>query len=118
MEAPRELRADQITQYTMLEGSMSNTADILLLVRPDFVIFDELRKNEDFNVFADMRLPALAWLGSSTQMVYRMQSSVFPTAWILCPLTDSEHHYLCQAGCDYEDIRCRFHHQGPRRNGK
>jgi ATPase len=42
---------------------MSNTADILLLVRPDFVIFDELRKNEDFNVFADMRLAGLGMVG-------------------------------------------------------
>jgi ATPase len=42
---------------------MSNTADVLLLVRPDFVIFDELRKNEDFNVFADMRLAGLGMVG-------------------------------------------------------
>jgi ATPase len=64
MEAPRELQVpDQITQYTMLDGSMSNTADILLLVRPDYVIFDELRKNEDFNVFADMRLAGLGMVG-------------------------------------------------------
>jgi len=64
MEAPRELQVpDQITQYTMLDGSMSNTADVLLLVRPDFVIFDELRKSEDFNVFADMRLAGLGMIG-------------------------------------------------------
>ena len=64
MEAPRELQVpDQITQYTTLDGSMSNTADVLLLVRPDFVIFDELRKNEDFNVFADMRLAGLGMVG-------------------------------------------------------
>jgi ATPase len=64
MEAPRELQVpDQITQYTMLDGSMSNTADVLLLVRPDFVVFDELRKNEDFNVFADMRLAGLGMVG-------------------------------------------------------
>jgi ATPase len=64
MEAPRELQVpDQITQYTVLDGSMSNTADVLLLVRPDFVIFDELRKNEDFNVFADMRLAGLGMIG-------------------------------------------------------
>ena len=64
MEAPRELQVpDQITQYTMLDGSMSNTADVLLLVRPDFVIFDELRKSEDFNVFADMRLAGLGMVG-------------------------------------------------------
>ncbi len=64
MEAPRELQVpDQITQYTMLDGSMANTADVLLLVRPDFVIFDELRKNEDFNVFGDMRLAGLGMVG-------------------------------------------------------
>ena len=64
MEAPRELQVpDQITQYTMLDGSMANTADVLLLVRPDFVIFDELRKAEDFSVFADMRLAGLGMVG-------------------------------------------------------
>ena len=64
MEAPRELQVpDQITQYTALDGSMVNTADVLLLVRPDFVIFDELRKNEDFNVFGDMRLAGLGMVG-------------------------------------------------------
>jgi ATPase len=64
MEAPRELQVpDQITQYTTLDGSMANTADVLLLVRPDFVIFDELRKNEDFTVFADMRLAGLGMVG-------------------------------------------------------
>lgn len=64
MESPRELQVpDQITQYTMLDGSMANTADVLLLVRPDFVIFDELRKNEDFNVYADMRLAGIGMVG-------------------------------------------------------
>jgi ATPase len=64
MEAPRELQVpDHITQYTSLEGSMENTAEVLLLVRPDFVIFDELRKNEDFRVFADMRLAGIGMVG-------------------------------------------------------
>jgi ATPase len=64
MEAPRELQVpDHITQYTTLEGSMENTADVLLLVRPDFVVFDELRKNEDFRVFADLRLAGIGMIG-------------------------------------------------------
>jgi ATPase len=64
MESPRELQVpDYITQYTSLEGSMQNTADVLMLVRPDFVIFDELRKNEDFRVFADMRLAGIGMVG-------------------------------------------------------
>ena len=65
MEQPREMQVpDQITQYSALDGSMVNTADVLLLVRPDYVIFDELRKNEDFEVFADMRLAGIAMIGS------------------------------------------------------
>jgi ATPase len=64
MESPRELQVpDNITQYTMLDGSMSNTADVLMLVRPDFVIFDELRKSEDFSVYADMRLAGIGMVG-------------------------------------------------------
>jgi ATPase len=64
MEAPRELQVpDHITQYTMLDGSMENTADVLMLVRPDFVIFDQLRKNEDFKIFADMRLAGMGMVG-------------------------------------------------------
>ncbi|MDD1665172.1 MAG: Flp pilus assembly complex ATPase component TadA, partial [Methanomicrobiales archaeon] len=64
MEAPRDLQVpDQITQYTSLEGSMQSTGDVLMLVRPDFVIFDELRKNEDFTTFADMRLAGVGMIG-------------------------------------------------------
>jgi len=64
MEAPRELQVpDHITQYSGLEGSMQNTADVLMLVRPDFIIFDELRKNEDFTVFADLRLAGIGMVG-------------------------------------------------------
>jgi len=64
MEAPRELQVpDNITQYTTLDGSMANTAEVLMLVRPDFVIFDELRKTEDFSVFSDMRLAGIGMIG-------------------------------------------------------
>lgn len=34
-----------------------------MLVRPDYTIFDELRKTEDFNVFADMRLAGVGMVG-------------------------------------------------------
>ncbi len=64
METPRDLQvADTITQYSPLEGDMENTADILLLVRPDFTIYDELRKNHDFSIFADMRLAGVGMIG-------------------------------------------------------
>lgn len=64
MESPRDLQvSDEITQYAPLEGDMEKTADILLLVRPDFTIYDELRKSYDFSIFADMRLAGVGMIG-------------------------------------------------------
>jgi ATPase len=64
MESPRDLQvSDEITQYTALEGDMAKTADILLLVRPDYTIYDELRKTSDFQIFADMRLAGVGMVG-------------------------------------------------------
>jgi len=64
MESPRDLSVDDaITQYSPLEGSMEKTADLLLLVRPDYTIYDELRKTTDFHVFADMRLAGVGMVG-------------------------------------------------------
>ncbi len=64
MESPRDLTvADEITQYGPLEGDMAKTADILLLVRPDYTIYDEVRKTRDFEIFADMRLAGVGMVG-------------------------------------------------------
>jgi ATPase len=64
MESPRDLQLPPaITQYAPLEGKMTNTADILLLVRPDYTIYDELRKTSDFEVFSDMRLAGVGMIG-------------------------------------------------------
>lgn len=63
-ESPRDLQVDpEITQYTKLDGSFDNTADILLLVRPDYTIFDEIRRREDFRTFADLRLTGVGMVG-------------------------------------------------------
>ncbi len=64
MENPRDLQVgDEITQYAPLENSMELTSDIILLVRPDFVVYDEVRKSEDFRIFADMRLAGIGLIG-------------------------------------------------------
>ncbi len=64
MESPRDLMvSDEITQYAPLEGDMEKTADILLLVRPDYTIYDELRKTKDFKIFTDMRLAGVGMVG-------------------------------------------------------
>ena len=63
-ESPRDLQVDTgITQYGKLNGSFDNTADILLLVRPDYTIFDEVRRREDFTTFSDLRLTGVGMVG-------------------------------------------------------
>jgi ATPase len=64
LESVRDLQVKpEITQYTKLEGSLENSADILLLVRPDFTIFDEVRTTKDFEVYSDFRLSGVGMVG-------------------------------------------------------
>ncbi|MCH9658036.1 PINc/VapC family ATPase [archaeon] len=63
-ESPRDLQVESgVTQYGKLDGSFDNAADILLLVRPDYTIFDEVRRREDFGTFADLRLTGVGMVG-------------------------------------------------------
>ncbi len=88
MESPRDLMVrDEITQYAPLEGDMSLTADVLLLVRPDYTIYDELRRTSDFQVFADMRLAGVGMIGVThatrpidaiQRMIGRVELGVIP----------------------------------------
>ena len=64
MEKPRDLVVPkEITQYSALQGDMQKTADILLLVRPDYTIYDELRQTSDFKVYTDLRLAGVGMAG-------------------------------------------------------
>ncbi|MBN1802982.1 MAG: Flp pilus assembly complex ATPase component TadA [Candidatus Lokiarchaeota archaeon] len=64
LESVRDLQVrPEITQYTKLEGSLENSADILLLVRPDFTIFDEVRTTKDFEIYSDFRLSGTGMVG-------------------------------------------------------
>ncbi|RLF74822.1 ATPase [Thermococci archaeon] len=64
MEKPRDLQViEEITQYTALEGRMELTGDLLLLVRPDYTIYDEMRKTRDFKIYADLRLAGVGMVG-------------------------------------------------------
>ncbi|HZW54996.1 MAG TPA: PINc/VapC family ATPase [Nitrososphaerales archaeon] len=63
-ESPKDLQVSKgVTQYGPLENDFEKTAEILLLVRPDYTIFDEVRKTKDFEVFADMRLAGVGMVG-------------------------------------------------------
>ncbi|MFW9828060.1 MAG: ATPase, T2SS/T4P/T4SS family [Candidatus Thorarchaeota archaeon] len=64
LESVRDLQVEpEITQYTKLEGSLEKSADILLLVRPDFTIFDEVRTTGDFEIYSDFRLSGVGMVG-------------------------------------------------------
>jgi len=75
-EQPRDLQVGpEVTQYAPLEGDWEKTAELLLLVRPDYTIFDEMRKTRDFRVFGDMRLAGVGMIGviHSTDTVSAIQ---------------------------------------------
>lgn len=64
IESPRDLMVpDKITQYTALDGSISATGEVLTLLRPDYVVFDEMRRSEELAVFADLRLSGIRVIG-------------------------------------------------------
>lgn len=64
VEAPRDLQlSDNITQYAISHGSSAEIHDILLLTRPDYTIYDEMRNTEDFRLYADLRLSGVGMVG-------------------------------------------------------
>jgi ATPase len=64
LEAPRDMiLPDEITQYAMSHADSQEIHDILLLSRPDYTIFDEMRNTNDFRLFADLRLSGIGLLG-------------------------------------------------------
>jgi len=64
IEKPRDLQVSpEITQYTALSGDVRKTADVLLLVRPDYTIFDEMRHEHDFEIFTDLRFGGVGMVG-------------------------------------------------------
>jgi len=64
VEAPRDLvLPDKITQYAISHGDAQEIHDILLLSRPDYTFFDEMRNTDDFKLFADLRLAGIGFIG-------------------------------------------------------
>ncbi|HII17400.1 TPA: Flp pilus assembly complex ATPase component TadA [Candidatus Woesearchaeota archaeon] len=64
VEAPRDLiLPDNITQYAISHGDAEEIHDILLLSRPDYTFFDEMRNTEDFRLFTDLRLAGVGMIG-------------------------------------------------------
>jgi ATPase len=64
LESPRDLQVpESVVQYGSFKNGYEKVSDLLLLVRPDFTIFDEVKKIKDFELFADMRLTGIGMIG-------------------------------------------------------
>jgi len=64
IEAPRDLiLPEEITQYAISHGSPEEIHDVLLLSRPDYTLFDEMRNSTDFLLYADLRLAGIGLAG-------------------------------------------------------
>jgi len=64
VEAPRDLvLPDTITQLSYSRSSPEEVHDVLLLSRPDYSLFDEMRNVPDFLLFTDLRLAGVGMVG-------------------------------------------------------
>ncbi len=64
VESPRDLRLPpEITQYSKVYASEEELHDILLLSRPDYTVFDEMRSDPDFKLYVDLRLAGIGMIG-------------------------------------------------------
>ncbi len=64
IESPRDMRLPpQVIQYSKNFATKDELHDILLLSRPDYTFFDELRGDEDFKLYVDLRLAGIGMVG-------------------------------------------------------
>jgi ATPase len=64
IESPRDMVLPAtITQYSKEYANVGELHDILLLSRPDYTVFDELRTDEDFKLYVDLRLAGIGMIG-------------------------------------------------------
>ncbi|MGQ9759214.1 MAG: ATPase, T2SS/T4P/T4SS family [Candidatus Methanomethylicaceae archaeon] len=64
IESPRDLSLPPTaTQYSKTKSSSEELHDVLLLSRPDYTFFDEMRDTEDFRIFTDLRLAGVGMVG-------------------------------------------------------
>lgn len=76
IESPRDLMVpESVVQYSFTYGSHDEVRDILLLSRPDYTVYDEVRNSSDFELYKDMRLTGiwLIWVIHATRPVDSIQ---------------------------------------------
>lgn len=64
IESPRDLNVPaEVTQYSKKAAQKGELHDVLLLSRPDYTIFDEMRTEDDFRLFIDLRFAGVGMVG-------------------------------------------------------
>ena len=64
IESPRDMQlSEEITQYSKTYATSEELHDVLLLSRPDYTVFDEMRDTKDFELYADLRLAGVGMIG-------------------------------------------------------
>ena len=64
IESPRDLRLPpDITQYSKAASKEHELHHVLLLSRPDYTVFDEMREPADFETYIDLRYAGIGMIG-------------------------------------------------------
>jgi ATPase len=64
IESPRDMfLPSEISQYSKNYAEIGELHDILLLSRPDYTVYDEMRNDEDFKLYVDLRLAGIGMIG-------------------------------------------------------
>ncbi|MCK9467270.1 MAG: Flp pilus assembly complex ATPase component TadA [Candidatus Absconditabacterales bacterium] len=64
IESPRDLMVpESVVQYSFTHGSHDEVRDVLLLSRPDYTVYDEVRNKPDFELYKDLRLTGIGLIG-------------------------------------------------------
>lgn len=93
IESPRDLLVwEEVTQYSFSYWTHWEIRDILLLSRPDFTIYDEVRNADDFLLFKDLRLTwiGLIWVIHATNPVDSIQRLIWTIEmWVIPQVVDT-----------------------------
>lgn len=76
IESPRDLMVDDdVVQYSFTHWTHEEVRDILLLSRPDYTVYDEVRNKPDFELYKDLRLTWIwmLWVIHATKPVDSIQ---------------------------------------------
>ncbi|MCD6369821.1 MAG: Flp pilus assembly complex ATPase component TadA [Thermoproteales archaeon] len=64
VESPRDMQLpEEVTQYSKNYSTSEEIHDVLLLSRPDYTVFDEMRDTRDFEIYSDLRLAGVGMIG-------------------------------------------------------